>query len=359
MEDVYRRLASRLDQFPNGFPATESGVELKILRKIFTPEEAEMTLKIRPLPETAEQIAERLGKPLEEMESILDDMVQKGHIATTKMEGRRVYMLFPFLLGVWEFQLDRLDKELTDLMEEYFPTLTNQSLGKHEPGFFRVIPVNAQIKGEHEVLLYEDVRKMLEKAKSFQVTECICRKERALQGKPCTHSIDVCLGFSKSEDAYDKHVTGKVISREEAFQIIEKAEEEGLVHQTYNTQSGHFFVCNCCSCCCGILRAVREFNAPYMMAKSNFVAVIDQETCEACGTCFEQRCPMNAIANDNGTYHVQPERCIGCGVCTTTCPTDSISLVRKAQQQQDIPPANLLDWYMKRAASRGITMKID
>ncbi len=357
MEDVYRRLASRLDQFPHGFPATESGVELKILRKIFSPEEAEMALKIRPLPETAEQIAERFGKPLEEMQSILDTMVQKGHIGTTKMAGRQVYMLFPFVLGIYEFQLNRLDKELTDLLEEYFPILMNRSLGKHEPDFFRVIPVNSQIKGQHEVLLYEDVRKMLEKAKSFQVMDCICRKEQALQGKPCTHSVDVCLGFSRSEGEYDKHVMGKVISREEAFKIIERAEEEGLVHQTYNTQSGHFFICNCCSCCCGVLRAVREFNAPHMMAKSNFVAFIDQETCAACGTCAEERCPMDAIASDNDTYQVQPERCIGCGVCTTTCPTESISLVRKAQQ--DTPPANLLDWYLKRAASRGITMTVD
>jgi Na+-translocating ferredoxin:NAD+ oxidoreductase subunit B len=359
MDDVYKRLANRLDQFPNGFSETENGVELKILRKIFSPEEAEMALKIRPLPETAEQIAGRLGKPAKEMESILDNMVRKGQIGTTKMGGQQVYMLFPFVLGIYEFQLNRLDKELSDLVEEYFPALMTGSLGKHEPDFFRVVPINAQIKAEHQVLLYEDVRKMMDKAKSFQVTDCICRKERAIQGEPCTHSIEVCLGFSESEGAYDKHGMGKVISREEAFQGIEKAEEEGLVHQTYNTQSGHFFVCNCCSCSCGVLRAAKEFNAPHMMAKSNFVAVIDQETCEACGTCAEQRCPMEAINSDNDTYKVQPEQCIGCGVCTTTCPTESITLVRKAQQQQDTPPANLLDWYLKRAASRGIKMTVD
>ena len=98
-----RGLANRLDQFPNGFPETESGVELKILRKIFSPEEAEMALKIRPLPETAEQIAERLGKPAKEMESILDDVAKKGQIGTTKMAGQQAYMLFPFVVGIYEF----------------------------------------------------------------------------------------------------------------------------------------------------------------------------------------------------------------------------------------------------------------
>jgi electron transport complex protein RnfB len=358
MPDVYERLAARLDQLPNGFPSTESGVELKILRKIFTPEEAEMALKIKPLPETAESMAERLSMSLTDLQPILDNMVKKGQIGTTKMRGQRVYMLFPFAVGIYEFQLNRLDKELVDLVEEYFPTLF-KSLGNFEPDFFRVIPVNTQIKAEHQVRPYEDVRQMIEEAESFQVSDCICRKEKALQGEPCEHTLQMCLSFSKEENAYEEHSLGRIITREEAFEVLKRAEEEGLVHQTYNIHSDHFFICNCCPCCCGVIRGMREFKAPHMMAGSNFVALIDRETCEACGVCADERCPVGAITEDNGSYMVQPEQCIGCGVCTTTCPTESITLTRKHESERDQPPANLMEWYFKRARSRGIRMPVE
>lgn len=358
MEDVYRRLATKLHELPNGFPPTESGVELKILRKIFSPEEAEMALKMRPLPETAEALAERLERSQEEMQAILDDMVMKGQIGTAKMNGRQVYMLAPFVVGIFEFQLNRLDKELADLMEEYGPALLG-TLGGFGPSLMRVVPVNAKIDGQHQVHRYEDIRLLLEGAKSFQVVDCICRKERALHGKTCKHSVEVCLGFSNSEGAFDTYRRGKTISKAEALEVLKKSEEEGLVHCTYNVQAGNMFVCNCCSCCCGILRGMKSFNAPFLLAKSDYFAVIDQETCAACGFCMEERCPMEAIVEENGAYRVNPERCIGCGVCTTSCPADAIGLIRKPESERDEPPANIVDWYFKRAGSRGISIRVD
>lgn len=358
MEDVYNRLALKLDKMPQGFPATENGVELKILRKIFTPEEAEMALKIRPIPESAEAIAQRLDIPLDEMQVILDNMVDKGQIGSTDMGQGQVYLFFPFVVGIFEFQLNRLDKELADLMEEYGPHLMG-TLGGHKPELMRVVPLNIQIDAEHTVHTHEDLRKVMEKAKAFQVVDCICRKEQALQGNPCKHSVEVCLGFSNHETAFDKYSRGRSISREEALQILAKADEEGLVHCTYNVQQGQMFVCNCCSCCCGILRGIKKFNAPHALAKSNYWAFIDQETCAACGTCADERCPMDAIVEQNGGYAVQPERCIGCGVCVSTCPTESITLLRKPESEQDAPPANIVEWYMARAQNRGVPLSID
>jgi len=358
MNDVYKRLAQKLDGLPNGFPATENGLELRILQKIFTPEEAEMALKIRPLPETAEAIAERLGKPTTEMESILDDMSKKGQIGSAKIKGQQVYMFVPFVVGVFEFQLNRLDKELADLMEEYAPSLM-PTLGGVRPALMRVVPVNIQIDAQHQVHVYEDVRQILEKAKSFQVNECICRKEQAIQGSLCKHPSEVCLAFANSEGAFDNSHRGRVISKQEALEVVAKAEESGLVHATYNVQSGQMFMCNCCSCCCGILRGMKSFNAPHLMAKSNYRAFIDPDTCAACGTCADERCPMEAIVEDDGVYKVQPERCIGCGVCASTCPTDSITLIRKPESPEDLPPKNIVDWYIKRSASRGIKLMMD
>jgi len=359
MNEVYTQLAKKLDDLPNGYPATESGVELKILRKIFTPEEAEMTLKMRPMPETVEAIAERLDKPVDEMQGILDDMVGKGQIGSFKMAGQHVYLLLPFVVGIYELQLHRLDKEFVELFDEYLPALAG-SLGNHKPHMARIVPVSTEIKQDLHVHRYEDVRRMIEEAKSFQVTDCICRKERALQGKGCDHSLEVCLFMSNEENAYkEEYLRGRVISKEEALKVIESAEEEGLIHCTYNVERGQIFVCNCCACACAIIRSAKMFNAPYLLAKSHFTAAIDAESCSACGVCATERCPMDAIVEKNGAYDVLPERCIGCGACVSSCPTESITLNRKPEAEHDTPPAHLMDWNMKRAAERGIEITLD
>lgn len=353
MSDVYVRLAKRLDELPPGFPPTESGVELKILRKIFSPEEAEMWLKLKPIPETAQAIAERLGMELPQVQSMLDAMMAKGQLASQKMYGNQVYIVVPFVVGIYEFQVNRLDQELSRLVTQYAPALMS-SVGGHAPAITRVVPVNTQIQGQHEVHRYEDALQMLERAKSFQVLECLCRKASALQDRPCKHTLEVCLAFSEHESAFDKYPLGKLISKAEALRVIQLAEEEGLVHTTYNVKSGHMYMCNCCTCCCGILRGMKYFNAPFLMAKSNFVAQIDQDECAFCGLCANERCPMGAIIEENSSYRVAPERCIGCGVCTSTCPTAAIALTRRPEAERDEPAPNLLEWYGKRAENRGI-----
>jgi Pyruvate/2-oxoacid:ferredoxin oxidoreductase delta subunit len=358
MTDVYQRLAKRLDGLPHGYPSTESGVEIKILEKIFSPEEAEMTLQIRPLPETAEAIAQRLGKPLDEMQAILDNMVRKGQIGSIGASGVQTYALFPFIVGIWEFQMNRLDKELAELFHEYYPHL-GTVLANFAPSVTRVVPISSQMKVEQQVLPYEDVRRMFVEAKSFQLMECICRKEQALLGNPCKHSSEVCMGYSRQEGAFDKYPLGKIISREEAMNVLFKAEEEGLVHLTYNLQGDSFFLCNCCSCSCLALKALKDYNFPHMLAKSNYVAFIDAETCAACGICANERCPMAAVVEDNGGYKVEPQRCIGCGVCTNTCPTEAIKLVHRPESEREAPADNILDWYLKRAQNRGVPLRVD
>ena len=358
MSDVYKRLADRLDELPHGFPATDSGVELKILQKIFTPEDAEMALKLKPIPETVEAVAERLGMPVSETRTILDDMAKKGQIGCFKFFGEQVYMLFPFVVGIYEFQVYRLDKELVELFEEYIPTLS-KTLGGHKPPLARTVPIDMEIESKTQIQPYENIRKMIEEAKSFNLLECICRKERALDGHPCDHTLEACLQFSNEEGAYDYFkLGGRIISKEEAIKVLENAEDEGLVHNVfYNVKEGHFAVCNCCPCSCGVFRAVKEFKAPHALAKSNFVALIDQDSCSECGVCAEERCPMDAIVEEDGGYRVLSDVCIGCGVCTVTCPTDSITLIARPESEQDQPADDMIDWSLKRAVSRGIDFK--
>jgi len=358
MEDVYKRLALRLEQMPSGFPATEDGVELRLLEKVFAVREAEMALKIKPSGDTAEAVATRLEIPVEEARWILESMVKKGQLFCFKMFGRETYFLPPFVPGILEFQLDRLDKELAELIEEYRPALL-KSLGSVAPPVFRVLPIQAAIDAKICIYPYEDVHLMIEQASAFNVMECICRKEHGLRGHACRHTSEVCLSFSSQPDMFDHYPLGRRISKQEALEVLAVAEKEGLVHNTFNVQQEPMFICNCCPCCCGILQAVKEADIPYMLATSSFVATINQETCARCGVCAEERCPMEAITRENGAYRVVPERCIGCGVCSPTCPTGSVSLVEKPRSQHVAPPTHLIEWNLARAASRGIELKWD
>jgi len=358
MTDVYKRLAKKLDKLPQGFPATESGVELEILKKIFSPEDAEMTLQLKPFPETSEGIANRLGKPHDEMRTTLEEMASRGQIAAMQWRGERRYAVAPFVVGIFEYQLPHIDRELAELCEEYAPHLA-KTLGGAEPGLARVVPVNKQIDGRTTVLAFEDTRKMLEGARSFRVMDCICRKENALLGKPCSHTSETCLTFSKEENAYDEaYLGGRIISQEEALAVLDAAEEEGLVHCTYNFEHNQIFVCNCCSCCCWFLRLINEYQTPYGLVRSNWEAVIDEELCETCGVCANERCPVEAVEQtDGGDYRVLGDRCIGCGVCVVTCPTEAMSMMSRPESERTVPPRNIIDWSVQRAANRSGPVK--
>lgn len=351
---VFEKLAHKLDQLPEGFPATDSGVELRILREIFEPAEAEMALQMSPRPETAEAIAERLGRPLPEMRATLDHMAGKGQIASFKMAGQQMYRLAPFVVGIYEFQRrERLTRELVDLFEQYLPALAKK-VGGYGPHLTRVIPVNAPLKADLNILPHDDIRQIIARAKSFRVQDCVCRREQGLLGNRCQHTLKSCLQYSMEEEAYAYfNLDGDVINKEEALRIVEAAEQEGLVHCTYNVEEAPGgFLCNCCPCCCGLLRSLKAFESPYILAKSNFLAYIEPESCQACGLCKDERCPMEAIIEENDEYRVVAQRCIGCGVCVVTCPTESIRLVSRPDADRDPMAKDMLDWGQKRRGER-------
>ena len=241
-------------------------------------------------------------------------------------------------------------------MDEYFP-IFHRSLGQHSPAVARTLPVHEMVKSESKIQPYDNVHKLIDEARSFRVMDCICRKDRGILGEACDHELENCLTFSGEDDAYDYFsLAGRVINKEEALEIIEKSAQQGLVHNVlYNVQEGQGAVCNCCSCCCGLLRSAKELKSPNVVAVSDFVAKIDQDGCSVCGECAEERCPMDAITESGGYYKVLPENCIGCGVCAVTCPTEAIQLELKPIEEKVTPPANMREWFNIRAKNRGLT----
>jgi len=351
MEDVYRRLAAKLEALPFGFPPTESGVEIAILRKIFSPEDAAFALDLLPVPETLEAVARRLRRPAAELEPTLEGMAARGQIGVGFLRGRRVYQFVPFVIGIYEFQLPHMDAELATLAEQYLPALT-RAIGATEPALARVVPVNAHIDARAQVLAHEDVRRMLAGAVSFLLMECVCTKEQSALGKECRHMRERCLAFSSEPGAYERFPYGRTVTREEALAVVEAAEREGLVHCTYNVRQEQLFLCNCCSCCCGFLRGLRDFEAPHFLVHSNYVAAIDQRACVVCGDCGGDRCPMGAISEHEAAWSVAAERCIGCGACTLACPADAIALVPRPKAERTKPPKHIMSWAFRRAVGR-------
>jgi Pyruvate/2-oxoacid:ferredoxin oxidoreductase delta subunit len=357
--DVYERLAFKLDNLPNGYPRTETGEEIKILRMIFHPEEAEVFIKMFQVPESAVAIAERVGKPVEEMEFFLPRMVRRGQIGMIRSaNGERLYYVLPFIVGVYEGQRNVLDSDLAEAGEKYIHTFMT-ALGQVTPPIGQIMPVGVDVPAETKNQSSNDIRKMINEAVAFNIKDCICRKGRRVLGHECNHLTKDgkpvgCLAISKDPNAFSgpsAAVLGKNVSKEEALKVLDDAEAQGLVHCTLNVSNYNTVpICNCCDCCCDILHAVKAFDVPQLLAKSDLMAQIDQGSCTACGVCKDERCPMDAIAEDKGCYTVIGERCIGCGVCTITCPTAAISIEKK---DSDEKVATHMQWMEARAKNRG------
>ena len=354
-EDVYRRLARRLDAIPNGFSATESGVELRLLAKIFTPEEAALAAVMRLTRHTAAEIAARAGVDAAAANHTLKEMVRKGLILARGSEDPLTFRLTPFITGIYERQLPRMDAELAELFEQYYQeTQGGGSIIRDAPPLHRVIPVEEAIPFGVEISPYEQASELLEEARSWAVRDCICRVQRRLLGKGCDHPVEVCLLFAPIEGAFDDGEIGQPITKEESLVILSQAKEAGLVHSVGNHRDRHFYIWNCCTCSCMVLRAVAEFGHLTAVARSDFRSVVDAESCSGCGDCVEQ-CQFGALSVPGEVCVVDSVRCAGCGLCTTVCPSGALRLERLPESERALPPANPREWMAQRSQESGVS----
>jgi Pyruvate/2-oxoacid:ferredoxin oxidoreductase delta subunit len=351
-DNIYRRLANVLDTLPNGFPSTPNGLEIRILKKIFTPDEAELFCDLKLSLETAEQIAQRTNRPLDGLEAKLTSMAKRGEVLGINFGGTKLFAMIPWAVGIYEYQIDRMDREFCELCEEYRTYFGPQLLGL-QPQIMQTVAIEEDIPTTHQALPYQQVSAIIEKGAAFWVNECICKKERGMMGTPCTKPRDVCLAIGPVAGAGLIFEWGRSISKQEAYELLHQAEEAGLVHLASNVASGHTFICNCCACCCLVLRTMNEFGLTGVI-NSYFYAEIEEDGCNNCGICLEERCQVKAIENVDDTYRVVKDRCIGCGLCITECPTDAIRLVPKPPAEIMVPPDDVDAWNEERARRRGI-----
>jgi len=333
MSDIYEELRKRLDMFPQGFPSTESGVEIEILRELFSPDQARIMLFLRTSPEPASAVAGRMDRDEEELERQLYEMSRKGLILRFRAsEEESLYFLAPWVVGIWEFQVKNLNSENIRLYEQYHKEALVPERRRSKTAGFRVIPVEQEVQKNSEVETYEKVSEIIESSTRFAVADCICRKEAQMFGHACDRLMEACMMFDMAADYYIENECGREITKEEAKQILEKAEEDGLVHHSSNHLGKKIFICNCCGCCCKALGFITKHGNPDAIARSNYYAVVEQEECNACEICVD-RCQVDAIQMEEDVAAVDKAACIGCGLCVSDCPTEGISLVRKTADE--------------------------
>jgi ferredoxin len=345
----YQRLAKRLDSLPNGFPPAEDGSHLRLLACLFTPEEAALAADLSPQAETPAALAARLGTDPGPLRARLKKMARNGLIAAGRGEGGLGYRLMPFVVGIYEMQNGRIDAELARRFEEYFHAAFHKALAL-QPPVHRVVPVRESVKADLTVAPYENALGILARASAWGVTDCICRKQTALIGRPCPHPVEVCMVMSATPGAFHGHVGVRELTREEALGVMRQAAEAGLVHSVANTEEGQWYICNCCTCSCGVLRGMAEGGMASVIARSGFVCQVDELSCDGCGLC-EERCPFKAITVE-GTARVDAIRCAGCGVCAVACPNHALTLSHRPEAEIDLPPRDEREWLDARTAWR-------
>jgi len=234
-------------------------------------------------------------------------------------------------------------------VEDYFAGGGARGIMQPQPALHRVVPAEGAVKSE-AILPYDDVRALLLEAKSFHSRDCVCRLQQEQLGEKCAYPTRVCLSFSGSERAPREGD----LSQAEALALLDMTEQVGLVHTVSNVMEGVGYVCNCCGCCCGILRGITDWGIAESVAYANYYAEIDPALCTDCGSCIE-RCHVHAITSQDGFSVVDRVRCIGCGLCVSGCPNDAARLVRKADPEIVLPPKDFTEWEHQRLVNRGLT----
>lgn len=339
-----------MSSLPFSSPRTESKVEIELLKRHFTPEEAEIASHLTGMPETAASIAQRTGMDAKALEEVLEMLVKKRSIFKVFTKEPLYSLPASLIFGIQDWQVGRISADEVELWHQYWEEGGARDLFTSKTPIARVLPISKSIPAEMTVFSYEEVEKIIDGATTVSITDCVCRSMHKLVGKGCdAPDKGMCIHFDTYGEFYANNNMGRRATKEEAREVLARARDAGLVHCTLNVQTGPMFICNCCGCCCVTLKAITKLDFPNAIAKSNFIAEVSADACTGCGTCVE-RCNVHALELVDDVAHLKQERCIGCGVCETGCQFEAISLKRKDDLAE--VPVDVGEFFAKHAAGR-------
>ena len=371
INDPYEILRQKMDRWPTRTPKSK-GI-MKILRELFTEEEAEILSYFRrPYAwSTPQQITEISGKPEEKVIEVCNSLAERGLLFKLgKSRKRAKFSIWPTIIGIFEFVFsnakiysDEKIKRLARLFDNYLNRYLISTVATSNYPFPRILPSKTSEKVieinedlgiiSQKVLPFEEVEEMISQYVSFGVMPCSCRTKAKVLGYAEKMPIDVCMTFDMGAEYFIENGIAKRITQEEALALLIKCERQGLVHSTLNAQKPEF-ICNCDKEHCGILKGMTRFHRPGSFAFSNFrIKIDDTIACIECYRCIDL-CPTHSIypyIEEGGKFNLEVKRdlCIGCGVCSTNCSAKRLILEKV---ENKIPVPSMRDAYTKYGQER-------
>ena len=332
---IYRLLQQHLDKQAVGFPAAALGSDIRLLKRLFTPDEAKVALHLSYKPAPVEQIIATAAPEFSAVQTgrLLESMLMKGSIGWKEKNKIGHWFVLPLVIGMYEAQDgDPTPEFLADANAYMRSPAFGRAFMHAKPSQMRTIPIKKSITTDHHVATYDQIRDLVQNSPGpFVVLKCICRQSRVLKGKQCekTTRQETCFAFNDMAAMVLRRRHGREVSREEALAIFQQNEDDGLVLQPANAQQPEF-VCSCCGCCCGLLSYQKFLSNPVDFWTNHYQAEVDPDACLGCGTCVS-RCQVNAatLAGPGGKATIDGKRCIGCGLCVPTCPSNAVGLKQK------------------------------
>jgi len=359
-EEIYFALAERLSKTPEGAPINEHLME--ILHRLYTENEALVGSKFSSIPMPLSKISSLSGIEESELKVILDGMSDKGLVLDIPRKDTFYYMLAPMLVGFFEYTFMRTGdnvnlKELAELFETYFhsPGVMKEIAGMDTKVMRTLIYENViPLAVETEVLDYEKATAIIRQSGGGAISICACRHEASHLGTACDAPTEVCMSLGGAAEWIIRKGLGKPASVDDLLKVLKQTQELGLVHLCDNVLNKPTYICNCCGCCCKVLRGINEQQV-FATHPSNFMPLLELDSCIGCGICAE-KCQIHAITMSDrkggGEIPVlNSEVCIGCGACSAACPSQSLTMSRRAVLS--VPPENIREKFKRMALEKG------
>ena len=345
-QQVYRDLLEVMKSRRGPYAGLDIPEFFDLVQGLFTPEQAEVNNLLSHKPATVDQLAESWGRETETLSSILEEMADLGLCDTVVRDGLRYYRGAPFMPGIFEYQFmpgreTERDKKIAHLIHSYKEAY-KAATGDVKVTFpaTRVITVDRKIDAGNQIKTHDQVATYIDKYENISVTTCYCRHAAKLRDED-THDMpmQVCMLFGDMAEYTIERLGGRKVNKTEAREILDQAEEAGLIHMSRNTSEDISFLCNCDRWHCATVSTMMKQPKPGIVFNSGFEPQFDAESCIACEVCIA-RCPPEALTMGNSDVpEVDLDLCFGCAVCATGCDQDAILM--KAKPGYPEPPRDL------------------